>query len=86
MKVSDLYYLVPNNMKCHVYYDTKVNLEGCVAGKPVEYMRNDDIFDDYFDGITFRELQQYKFVWNAEISFMEPGNKKMFIVIHKRDW
>lgn len=85
MRVSDLEYLVPDNMKCHVYYDTKVNLEGYVAGKPVEYMSNNDIFHDYFGGITFRELKQYKFVWNADIQFMEPGNKKIFIVIRKQD-
>lgn len=84
MKVSDLDRLVPDTMKCHVYYHTRVNTEGCVAGKKIEYMSNDDIFNDYTYGITFRELRQYKFVWNADICFMEPGNKQMFIIIYKQ--
>lgn len=88
MKVSDLEFLVPYTMKCRVYFNTDVDTEGCVAGKRLEYHSDKNIFDDHYrygEGITFRELRGYKFVWNADIHFMEPCGNQMFIIIDKPD-
>lgn len=80
MRVSDLEYLVPYTMRCRVYRDGNINMEGCINGKKLEYKL--DLFDDYSGGIKFSDLARYDFVWNARISFMEPKGDQLFIVIY----